>query len=220
MKKTITPEECYNLYHKKTNEVQGRRVRSIKNYENAQKRDDWSYFVSFAKKCNRNAGMLNPETFISILAKHYKGWFHPKCLISHKSIKLYKSYIKKQDLSTNDEAIKENILKSLKYLVKYCKESNISNFTNYFLEGQYVMPTLAKDLTSGNISKYLLACVSDAPALLDSFPPDIKSEFFIEFIEEYPKLRLRVLSNKDKSIKSLATNFDKMLKELINKVQK
>lgn len=220
MMKEITPEQCYNVYHKETNLVGGRRVRAIKNFDKARERDDWSYFVSFAQKCNRNAGILNYETFISILAKHYKGWFPPKSLVSAKSIKLYKSYIRQQDLSTSDANIKANIMKSLKYLVKYCKESNISSFDQYLMEGTYVVPTMAKDLNSGNVSKYLFACVSDMDSILETYPSDVRSEFFTEFTEEFSKLRLRVMSNDDKSIKDLSMNFCKIFKELINKVNK
>lgn len=218
--KKVTPEQCYNVYHIETNLANGRRVRAIKNFDKARKRDDWSYFVSFSQKCNRNAGILNYETFISILAKHYNGWFSPKSLISPKSIKLYKSYIRKQELSTSDESIKANILKSLKYLVKYCKENNFNSFEQYLMEGTYVVPTMAKDLNSGNVSKYLFACVSDMVSILESYPSDIRSEFFTEFIEEFSKLRLRVMSNDDKSIKDLSMNFSTIFKKLINKVKK
>jgi hypothetical protein len=220
MKKEVTPEQCYNWYHIETNAAKNRRVRSIKNFDKARGRDDWSYFVSFARKCNRSAGLINARIFISVLAKHYSGWFHPKCLVSQKSIKIYKSHVKKQDLTTSDPHIKDNILKSLKYLIKYCKENDIDSFEEYFVEGMYVVPTIAKDLNSGNISKYLFACVPDAVSMLDTFPKDIKEEFFTEFIEEHSQLRMRVLSNKDKSIKDLSTNFSKIFKQLINKVKK
>ena len=123
-------------------------------------------------------------------------------------------------MNTSDEYIKENIMKSLKYLVKYCRDNNINSFEEYFIEGMYVLPAIAKDLNSGNISKYILACMNDATAMLDTFPPDVKQEFFTEFIEEYPKLRLRVISSKDKSVKDLSLNFSKIFKQLINKVKK
>jgi len=218
--KQVTPEDCYNYFHQETNAVGGRRVRAVKNFDKAHERDDWSYFESFAQKCNRNGGMLNPKTFITILAKHYGGWFHPKSLISQKSIKLYKSYMRKQDMVTTDESIKANIMKSLKYVVTYCRDNDLNSFEDYFLDGCYVVPQMARDLNAGNISKYMYACMPDADSMLDSYPKDIKEEFFLEFIEEYPKLRMRIMSSKDKTVKNLSVNFSKIVKELINKVKK
>ena len=120
--KKVTPEECYNAFHKITNEVKGQKVRAVQNFENAKAKPEWNQFVTFAERVNRSNGMIDLRMYILALATKYEGWFQPKFLNSQVSISIYKSYMKLKELDSTDDNVKAQILKTFKHILEFCQE--------------------------------------------------------------------------------------------------
>ena len=214
--KAITPEECYQLFVTHTNLIQGRRTRKIKNFEKARTRKEWIYYESFAQMCNRNNGMIDPETYVKILATHHKGWFTPKLLNDRKSIKIYKSYIKREQLEGSEDHIVEVIKTSLKFIVQYCKDNNIKSLDEYIMENMHTIPTLAKHLNSGKLNMYFFVYIPNIIDRLNTYPNDVRTEFFTQAEEDYNKYRMRVVGVKQNSIQTLCSKFEVIFNKYIN----
>jgi len=213
----ITPEYCYELWRKCTMAHKGINVRKQKNFDKARNRDDWTYFISFANLCNRNSGHINPVIFMTALANQYSGYFNPTLLASRKSIKIYKAYVTELEKTTSKKEIKEQILSSIKFIVKYSKVNNLS-FEAYLSENMEMIPTIFKHVSSGSVSLYLLACIQNFDIMVETgYPKDMSTEYLPKFKNEYPVYRMRVLDIDDKTLRKIINNISEIVNKLINK---
>jgi hypothetical protein len=216
----VTPEDCYRQWHKEVQRKRGINVKPVKNFNNAKKKSYWSSFEAFANLCNRNNGQVNYKLYITALVEHHGGYFDPSILPSRKSIKIYKSFIKEQEMSSSPEYIKNAIFTSLKFVISYCTKNNIDTLDQYLSEDLHLIPTPLRHHNAGSVSLYFLACIKNYDMILASYTAGIAGDYIPDFKESYPLYRVRVLNTNLKEVTNLANNLEKILNLMIEKVKK
>ena len=211
----ITPEECYAYWHKEYHSFEGKTVRAIKNFSKAKQRDYWGDFELFAQMVNRNNGKLNYKIFITALADQFGGYFHPCNLNKRRSLKIYRAYIKEKEANHSNQGIKDNIIRSLRFTIKFCIDNGIDNFYQYITHDMELIPSLLKHLNAGSTSPYFLALVPDLDMMLDSYPADVVSDFGSDLKINYSVYRTKIIHMEDKLIKNLINNFELQFEILI-----
>ena len=193
----IIPEDVYQEFHKQTfYQKHGVYPKAIKSFDKQKKKDDWIYFERFSQRVNDGNGVVDYKKMIEILAKYHKGWFKPSMLISMKGIKIYKTYIESESVTTNANDIYTNILKSIKFIKQFCEENNLKTFNEYINHNADFFPTLLLHMSAGSINKYFVAIIPDIDLILRNYPKDCVNEFAIDFLKEYKALYLKCLSIK------------------------
>jgi hypothetical protein len=211
----ITPEEIYTYYHKATNEYRGIHVRPIKNFEKIYQSPRWKTFQACAHLINRNAGFLNYKILIDALVASYKGKVDVSALVSLKGIKIYKNYVSALEKQSNPSYIKSTLSSSVNFVVKYCKERNITCFDDYIYDGIYLIPTFVKHYTAGSISAYFLSAIENFNIIYKGLPNDVKESYLEEFEKEYSVCRSRLLANDEtaKYVNKIGLVVDRLLKQ-------
>jgi len=216
--KEITAEYICNEFHKQTFFQQhGKYPRAIKNFEKAKAKASWPFFVGFAKRCNDNLGTIDPHTFIYVLAEFYNGYFQPRLLLSRKSISLYKSYIDKINTTNDKEIIEQSFLISLKYILSYMKENNITDFDKYLYEDQFAIPTILRHYNSGNVSRFFMVAIPGIKIYIESIAPDIRMSFAPKFGEEYDSARPKVIMNP--KLRKISDGLPKYINTIIKQMK-
>lgn len=209
-----SPEDIYRIYHREVNLAAGRKVRTVKNFDKAKAKDSWVHFEKCAGFINRNKGQVNPEIYVKSIAEYYEGWFDPKFLTGHKSIRNYKEYIKAKEEESNPEHIKIELMRSIAFISKYCKSKSIE-FDQYLGEGHYLIPTVLKHYNAGSISIYFLCALNGFGDILNSFPQDMVFDYLPNFKEEYPIKRMRIINNPD--TRKISENLEIVIQKMIYK---
>ncbi len=213
----VTPEECYAYWHKEWNRFEGKTVRTVKNFTNAKNRDYWDYFEQFANLVNRNRGKINYKIFITALADQFGGYYNPCNLTKRRSLKIYRSYIKEKEAKNNVTAVKDNVIRSLKFIVDYCHEKRINTFNEYLQENMYMIPTIIKHLDAGSISVHFLACIPDFDLMLKSYPADVVQEFCTDIKENYSVYRMKIIHMDNDLLTKVINNHEQLFNTLIKK---
>lgn len=216
----VTPEECYAFWHKEWNRFENKRVRAVKNFTNAKNRDYWDYFEQFANLVNRNRGKINYKIFITSLADQFGGYYNPCNLTKRRSLKIYRSYIKEKEANNNVTAVKDNVFRSLKFIVDYCQEKEIKNFNDYLCEDMYMIPTILKHLDAGSISAHFLACIPDFDLMLQSYPVDVVQDFGQEIKEKYSVYRMKIIHMDNDLLTKVINKNEQLFNTLIKRNKK
>jgi len=213
---TYTPEQLYNLYHRKIMyHVKNVHVRNVKNYDKIKASPDWVYFENFTKRVNKNMGQLNPDLYIDSLIDFYDGYFNLQLLTHLKGIKIYRLYIKQQNINCNKDEVKTNIKQGIDFIVDYMVENSMNDIYEYVNEGKDIYPTLAKHFYSGKISLQLLVLIPDMKIIIQNYPKDIINQFFDNILLEYDNIRKNLISYP--KLKKISDNFETIIKNMINK---
>jgi len=211
----LTAEDLYQIYHKETNFAAGRPVRQVKNFENAKKKTTWKHFELLASFVNRNCGQIDGRLYVKSLATFFEGYFDPSLFCTPKATKIYKEYITEISMEATPESIKKHLLRSIKFIVKYCRQKNIKNLCEYMNEDMYFIPTSLKHLDAGSISMYFLAAIKNLRVYIDSYPIDCKMDYLPNFDEDYSKYRMRLISVRD--LKKIWDNVEEIIDDILSK---
>ena len=137
-------------------------------------------------------------------------------MLAHpKGIKIYRQTVKLKNLSINPDEIYNSSLKSIKFIIQYCKENNIKQLDHYIFEDQYLIPTIAKHYLAGSICKYCVALIPNISNIIKGFPTDVSRDYFNEFISDYNSTRTLVIDNI--KLRKISDNLDNIFKKLLNK---
>lgn len=214
-----TVEEIYNIYHHKimyyTKKIH---VRKIKNFDKIQSGNDWVWFQKFTDKVNKSCGQIDPKTYIDALIDFFKGRFNLAILCHLKGIKIYRLYIQQMNNSSNKEEINKKLVESFHFLAEYMEENNVINADSYLMINQDIYPILAQHFHSGRLSSYFLTMFPDIIIFIKNYPPDIRQQYFSDFIKEYKNLRTFVVQHP--KLKKLSDNFEKILLKLRKELKK
>jgi hypothetical protein len=190
-------------------------VRPVKSFDKAKEKAYWSYFEMFSSMIERNGGQVDGKIFIKALAQHHEGWFDPKVLCKPKSIKIYKEFVHESKNASSRERIREHILRSLKFLVEFCKENDINNLYDYASDGEYMIPSLMKHLKAGSISMYFVACLDWIPERARTYPPDVMKEYIPDFKEQYEVHRIRIITSE--AVEDIRTRMDQVFETVLKR---
>lgn len=213
----ISPEECYAYWHKEYHRFEGKNVRVVKNFAKAKEREYWSCFEQFAQMVNRNMGKINYKIFITALADQYGGYYNPCNLTKRRSIKIYRAYVKEREINSSGKAMKEHIMRSLKFIAIFCAENNIKTFNEYLCHDMYMIPSVLKHLNAGSVSVYFLACIPDFDLMLDSYPIDVVQDFAEDIKENFSVYRIKVIHMNDKLVTTIINRHEHLFNEIIEK---
>jgi hypothetical protein len=208
----MTIEQIIQCFHKQTVfKKTGNYPRKLKNPMSSKyAKEHLSDFKNFLKFCEKNKEMVDWELYIESLADFYKGWFSPSVLTKIRAIKIYRNYIS----SKKSEDPYEEILKNLKFVFKYMKQNNIERVQDYFIENQYLIPTLAKHHSAGSVSIFFIALFSKLKTVIALYPQDVKDEFFYDFEENINLARAKNL--KIKKLRKIMENPEKIINNMYN----
>ena len=188
-----TYEQVVQEFHKQTlYHKTGSYPRPIKDFNKTKYNKNKEIFEKFILTVKRNQGHIDWKLMIEALADFFKGYFNPSFLSNQKGIRIYKNYILEKSKVKN-ENIQLEVKRSIKNIVQYMNENNIKDIEDYLTEGQYLLPTIGKHLSGGTISPYFLVMVPDIKSIINALPPDMKSEYFTEFLENYDLYRAKLI---------------------------
>jgi hypothetical protein len=211
MKNNYTTEDIYNIYNKEillyTKNINARR---ITNFTKKKEHPDWQYFEIFTKRVNTSNNQINPTIYIKSLINFFDGYFNLKLLSSVKAIKIYKQYImeNKYDNCYND------VLNSIKFIIKYMKDNNISCIDEYMLINNDIFPVFAQHFNNGSISKYFAVLIPDIKIFINNYPQDISDQFFKAFISDINDIKSHILCYP--KIKKINDNLENIIKKYLN----
>lgn len=204
-----TYEEVVQEFHRKTIYYKtGSYPRRIVNFEDTKYNKSRPQFEKFINLVERNYGHIDWKLMIEALSDFFKGYFNPLFLSNPKGIKIYKNYVREKSM-VKGENVLEEIKRSCRNVLNYVKQNNLEDVDAYLTEGQYLIPTIGKHLSGGFISPYFLAIVPDIKSLIGALPPDMRVEYFSEFLEEYDMYRAKAIKNP--TARKLADSFYKIL---------
>lgn len=212
----ISLENIVQEFHKQTvfhkTKSYPRRLKNPLESKYMEYENDFKNFIQFVHK---NNGFVNWQLYIECLAEFYKGWFSPTILTKQKAIKIYRNYVNERKFDNPLESVK----KSLKFVFKYMLDHHINSLEEYLTENQYLIPTMAVHHSAGSISSYFLCIFKDIKSIVNSFPQDIKDEFFSNFFDDYELIRAKLLRNK--TLRKIIDNpyiiMNKQYNKFINK---
>jgi len=207
----ITTEQLYSEWHKQTVFYNtGKYPRSIKNFSKAKESDNWAFFERFKIFINKNS-VVDYKIFIQSLADFYEGWFHPKHLNSQKSIRLYKSFISRNNVVGKDK-FKSQIKSNLVFVFKFCKDNNITTLDGYLLHNHKLLPSVLKHYKQGNINLVFFALINNFIDILQNYDPSFVEGFLgSSFNIDYQQTRYELL--KDNKLRSLSSKIHRVFKE-------
>jgi hypothetical protein len=169
----MTAEEAYQLYHHYClMEKNGCPPREIKNFDKFNAKEDKIYFERFADTVTRSAGLMNPNIFMSAMAKQYKGFFPSRFLISPAAMRIYRISIQKINEESNAQSIYESVMKSCNFIARFCIEKGLDSFSDYLFHNNNLIPSLVKHAYSGEISYLFLGCIKDFNLIKSNYPVD------------------------------------------------
>jgi hypothetical protein len=215
-----TPERLYNEYHRETFFVKNKFYPTpMVNFENARKRDDWPCFVKASEMINGNPH-LDARNLVISLADAYGGRFDPGLLTHQKGFKIYRAYIKElhDRRNVNAEHMDATIREGIGNVLEACRVNGISSFDEYLGFNSSFIPLVAMQHSSGQITSLFLALVPEIENVISGFPPDIRAEYFAEFLEKYEGMRTDIL--KYPRIRKYSDNIHKIIDRLIEKQNK
>lgn len=214
----MTAETIYKIWHKETFKAKGTNVREVKNFDKAKSKPSWDYFENFVYFMERNNGSLDLTLYMEALANYYGGYFNPSMLGTQQSIKIYKDYIKQKKIDVeNDEAdIRKEILKSIKFIVGFCKERNLGSLEEYISHDMYLIPSILKHYNAGSISPFFLACIENLDIILTSYPKDAVREYVSDFRDWYVRYSIMIRTNED--CKKISDNLEIIIEKYLKKV--
>lgn len=213
----ITAKEIYKYYHQQTFYIEKKIYpKSIVNWDKIENGKNWHYFEKFARRLNENDN-IDYKILITSLCLFYKKRFNPKDLISLRGIKIYKNFVNKINAVDTIEKIEQVVINNIKNIVQYCRKNKLNSFDEYFSENFYTIPTLARHLNSGYISKFFLSIVPHIEKRLKTYPNDVYDEYFYDFVEDFILYKQKTLKNQ--KIQKFAIKFNKNFNKLIMKVK-
>ena len=209
----MTPEELYSLWHFETNRVKGRIVRRVKNFEQAKKRETWKHFELLSSFVRRNHGHVDGAIYIRALAERFGGWFDPKIFCKPRATKIYKEHVEKLRVDTDPDSIREHVMHSIKFVVRFCKAKGLSDIYEYLSDDACLIPTMLKHLSAGSISMYFLASISEIRGVVAGYPQDCIDDYASTFEEDYAvhRTRLVALGRKSKEFEKLYINVENIV---------
>lgn len=217
MAEQVTAEQCYQIYHRARMVAQkGIHPKPIKNWEPIKARPTWPYFEKLADMLHRSAGRMDPEEYITTVVNFYPKSIQPKMLCTQKGIKAYKSQQKKDVMESTDEYKVGQIKNSILYVVKYCVDHGFPDFRTYFHDKSAVYPTLVHHMDSGKLSRFFVHLIPNLKDRLESYPSDIRHDFFNEKFWEENSIILVVANNSD-DMKKIKNNLEQIINGLITK---
>jgi len=207
----------YEYYHKKYMMHRcNTYVKKIVNWDNIELKPDWIYFKRLANIVNKSSGQINYKLYIDSLFDYFDGKFSTKLIGSQKSLGIYKQYINELNEFSDETKVYNNIIHSIKFIVKYCKEHNIKSFDDYFYLNNSTFPTIVLQYNSGVINAALFCLIPNIILRLQSFPGDVVKDYFNhDTINKIIANRILIL-NMNEKIKYIANNFLKVLNNAIN----
>lgn len=210
----LTPEELYRAYHRETNLAAGRVVKTVNNFDKAKNKPEWQFFIHCTNVINRNSGQIDYKIYMKSLAEHHKGWFKPDILGSTKSLAIYKQYIRQLENDSSVDYITKSLLQSINFVIKYCKENEITSFEEYLNKDINLIPIILKHYNAGSISLYFLSSISDFREICSSYPQDCVFDYLADIDNKYSTYRIRVLSIE--RLKNIVVNLEQIINTKIN----
>jgi hypothetical protein len=209
-----TIEEIYNEYHRETMYASKNVYpKSIKNFDKVLNDQNIELLKKFQNVIKLGDESLNWKIYIKACSLYFKGRFDLKVLGSFKGNKIYRDYLRYNDLNfeKNNDEIKDEIIKSLQFLTQYLKDSNTS-LKDYFFNRDSIIPIMLKHIHAGSISTYLYSCLNmnKIYKIFIDIPDDVFYELFSysrnEFIEH------QIYKKHDRIIRI------SILRDIINKI--
>jgi len=192
----VTPEMVFSEWRRQTFlKEKNFCPKAVRDFAKQKEKPEWAYFERFAKMVNNNAGNIDYKVFIAAQVDFYGGWFNPVNLGSLKSIKLYNNYVSILNATDTVVAIEKGIVASVKTVGVYMRDRDIKTFDEYLFEGKAIIPTMAKQLKAGTVTKFFVSIVPNVVDIIKSYPPDVTATYFHSFLEEVDMLRAKSLTS-------------------------
>ena len=192
----VTPEQLFTEWRKQTFlKEKNFYPKAVKDFSKQREKPEWAYFERFAKMVNNNAGNIDYKIFIAAQVDFYGGWFNPVNLGSLKSIKLYNNYVAILNATDTVAAIEKGIISSVKTVGVYMRNNDLKTFDEYLYEGNTIIPTLAKQMKAGTVSRFFVSIIPNIVDVINSYPPDITASYFTSFLGEVEMLRSKSLTS-------------------------
>jgi hypothetical protein len=211
--------EIYQFYYREKiyNKV-GSYPRALKNWDKAKEKPEWPYIERFASIVNRSAGQIDYKIFIKALFDFSNGqYFSPKLFVSPKGIAIYNAFVKTVNDESNPDKVKEGIIRSIKYMVKFCIKNNLRSFSEYFYKNANVYPSIILHYNAGSISKAFFTLIPNIEMKLKNFPEDIIADYFsAEKIKAFKTDKI-LYASLSPTLEKIALNYEDIMNHYIDK---
>lgn len=180
--KIPTIEEIYNEYHRETfYAMKSFYPKSIKNFDKVITPDKKELLLKFQSFIRRSWSIIDWRLYIKACAQYFKRNFDIKILGSLSGTKIYRSYINynKMSLEKTADEIRDDIVKSLKFITLFAKE-NEQTVSQYFKDREQLLPLVLTHIYSGTVSPYFYACLRSETVfrIFGDIPDDVYFELF------------------------------------------
>lgn len=211
---SATPEQLYSVYHREAVlRTRGFAPRPIVHFDNIKSKPEWKWLEKTADLVNNSNGLIDPEQYIKILVEFYKGFFPLERMCHITSLKLYRTRIDADNVCTDIERIKKLISENIRFVVDFCVGRGIMDFDSYLIDDIELIPSMARHLSSGGVSVFLLALIQKIDGALSSYPVDVRREYFSDFIKRKESLRRLMIT--DGVLRRLSENIEPFINSQI-----
>jgi len=211
MTNLVTPEKLYSIWYTHLNRQRGIAFsKQIKNFDKIRERPYWKDFERCAQFINRNNGQVDAELYVESLFNFFNGNVKTDILATLKSIQIYKAFLNSREKLNDEDFIKSEILRSLNFILAYCKKHKLNDIYEYFIEDLNLIPTMFRHLNGKSISLYFLACFDNIELIVCNFPPDVIHDYYPNFFNDFKLYRSRVINKI--SLNKLRINLEKIIK--------
>lgn len=210
-------EQLYEFWHKTYVYYKFKsKARAIVNWDEIKQKPEWIYFVKTAELFKRLNGQLSIEIYITSLFEHFNGPFKLEILGTQKSLGIYNDYLKLRNLILKPEEVYKLVIKSISFIVKFCRENKLSSFYDYFYD-KSLYPRFIAHYISGEVCKQFVALIPNIKKKLENFPQDIVADAFSRTdLQELIFIRDKILGSNQK-LDYLAMNLERIINETIKK---
>ena len=156
--KYTSEEVCWLYWKYYQKESKGIFIRRFKNFD--KHKEDVNKWVCYEKlSIIANDYNINLNEYIPMIAKKFSGkFFHPKQLINPSNLEMWQHRNKKGEELNNSQKIVDKTLKSMKFIVKFCKDNDLRNLQEY-IEESIKGEVLGLHIATGRLSKYFLSLI-------------------------------------------------------------
>lgn len=150
----------------------------------------WQRFEAAARLVDGSCGHIDPLLYIEAVVKRMEPDECVQALGTMRSVRTYRVHVELVNCERTDAKIVEaGVKRSINSIARFMLDHGMDGFGEYVMYDHNLIPRMARDLSSGAVTKHFLALVPDLESYLSNYPQDIEDEYFRQFMEELPGLR-------------------------------
>ncbi len=187
--------------------------RPVVNFDSIKAKPEWKWLMKTSEMVVNSNGLIDPERYIEILVDFHKGFFPLERLCHISSLKIYRTRIDAENICVDISKISKLIGKNILFIVDFCVERDILDFNAYLYDDIELIPSMARHMSSGGVSVFLLALIPKIDNVISAYPVDVRREYFGDFLKRKESMKRMMVA--DGLLRKISDNIESIINRQI-----